>query len=67
MKNLKNSLTWILPLLLIVVSCASQNNINKSENNMAERLDIKRLERKAEKTVYDNGVVSYYWEYKEKG
>ena len=40
--------------------------MNKSENNMAERLDLKKLARKAEKTVYDNGVVSYYWEYKEK-
>jgi len=45
-------------------SCTGQNN--KNNINMDEKLDIKWFERKAEKTTYDNGVVSYYLEYKEK-
>lgn len=34
---------------------------------MDEKLDIKWLQKKAKKTVYDTGDVSYYLEYKEKG
>ena len=43
-------------------SCTPQNN----KEYMDEKLDIKWLERKAEKTIYDDGSISYYLEYKEK-
>jgi len=57
----------IIALLCLcnISGCVNQNNENNKEY-MNENLDVKRLERKGKKTVYDNGVTSYYWEYKEK-
>ena len=50
----------VLLCLCGINSCAGQNN-----KNMEEKLDIKKLERKGEKTVYVDGKISYEWEYKE--
>ncbi|MCL2681951.1 MAG: hypothetical protein FWE63_00530 [Bacteroidales bacterium] len=45
--------------------CANQNNNKINEKQVKERLDIERLEREAEKTVYDDGGIFYYLEDKE--
>ena len=52
-----------IALLFIAINCNAQTS--KNENNMVERLDIERLERDAEKTVYADGGIFYYLEYKE--
>ena len=53
---------------LIAGGCFGQANIKSktNKNNMTENLDLTWLERKAEKTIYDNGVIAYYLEYKER-
>ena len=55
-------------IALIADSCGGQSTnkqISNRNNNMEGKLDLKRLEREAEKTVYDNGAIFYYLEYKE--
>ena len=55
-------------IALIAGGCFGQANIKSktNKNNMEEKLDIKWLKRKAEKTVYINGVIAYYLENKQR-
>jgi YD repeat-containing protein len=53
-----------LACLCGINACTGQNNKNKNKD-MDEKLDVNRLVKNGEQTVYDDGTVLYYWEYTE--